>query len=98
MVPGLSIVEYRPSLIWRENKTTKMVMFKVDLKFHEAFIKPIQGLYDDYQVTVEGFKENNAELMKRCWIDTRHGDDGGKMYELFDENVEGELIKESMQE
>ena len=31
--------------------------------------------------------------MKGRWID-----DGGKIYELFDENVEGELIKESMQE
>ena len=75
-----------------------MAMFKVDLKFHEAFIKLIHGLYDEYKVTVEGFKENNVELMKGHWIDTRHGDDGGKIYELFDENMEGDLIKESMQE
>ena len=70
----------------------------MDLKFHEAFAKPICGLYDDYCVTVEGFKDNIAELMKGRWIDTRHGDDGGKIYELFDENTEGELIKESLQE
>ena len=55
-----------------------MVMFTVDLKYHEAFAKPIQGLFDDYIVTVEGFKNNNAELMKGCWIDTRHDDDGVK--------------------
>ena len=73
-------------------------MFKVDLKFHEAFIKPIPGLYDEHIFTVDGFKENNIELMKGCWIDTRHGKEGGKIYELFDENMNGELIKEGMQE
>ena len=75
-----------------------MAMFKVDLKFHEAFIKPIRGLYDDHSVTVDGFKENNIELMKGHWIDTKHGKDGVKIYELFDENMDGELIKEGMQE
>ena len=72
-----------------------MAMFTVDLKFHETLIKPICSLYDDYCVTVE---DNNTELMKGCWIDTRHGDDGGKIYELFDKNMEGELIKELLQE
>ena len=86
------------SLNWRENKTSKMAVFKVDLKFHEAFIKLICGLCDEYKVTVDGFKENNTELMKGHWIDIRHGDNGGKIYEMFDENMEGELIKESMQE
>ena len=76
-----------------------MAMFTMDLTLHEPFIKPIRGLYDDYcMITVEGFKEHNTELMKGCWIDTRHGDDGGKIYELFDQNMEGELIKESLQE
>ena len=75
-----------------------MALFKVDLKFHEAFIKPIHGLCDEHTVTVDRFKENNIELMKGHWIDTRHGKEGGKIYELFDENMEGELIKESMQE
>ena len=75
-----------------------MVMFKVDLKFHEAFIKPICGLHDEHTVTVDGFKENNIELMKGCWIDTRHSKEGGKIYELFDENMDSELIKEGMQE
>ena len=70
----------------------------MDLKFHEAFAKPIRGLFDDYSVPVEGFKDNNAELMKGHWIDTRHGDDGGKIYELFDENTEGEVKKELLQE
>ena len=75
-----------------------MAMFTMDLTLHEPFIKPIRGLYDDYCVTVEGFKEHNTELMKGRWIDMRHGDDGGKIYELFDQNMEGELIKESLQE
>ena len=47
-----------------------MALFKVDLQFHEAFVKPICGLYDEYIVTIEGFKENNAELLKGHWIDT----------------------------
>ena len=47
---------------------------------------------------MEGFKENNIELMKGCWIDTRHGKEGVKIYEFFDENMDGELIKEGMQE
>ena len=47
-----------------------MALFKVDLQFHEAFAKPIHGLYDDYIVTIDGFKENNAELLKGHWIDT----------------------------
>ena len=70
----------------------------MDLQFHEAFVKPIRGLYDEYIVTVDGFKENNAELLKGRWIDTRHGSDGSKIYELFDENLNGELIKENLQE
>ena len=36
--------------------------------------------------------------MKGRWIDTRHGKDGVKIYELFDENMDGELIKGGMQE
>ena len=55
-------------------------MFKVGLKFHEVFIKPIRGLYDEHTVTVDGFKENNVELMKGHWIDTRHGKEGDKIY------------------
>ena len=53
-----------PSPNWQENRTTKMAMFTVDLKHHKAFAKPIRGLFDDYIITVEGFKDNNTELMK----------------------------------
>ena len=49
--------------------------------------------YDEHTVTVDGFKENNIELMKGCWIDTRHGKEGGKIYELFDENMDRETDK-----
>ena len=75
-----------------------MALFKVDLQFHEAFVKPIRGLYDEYIVTVDGFKENNAELLKGGWMDTQHSSDGSKIYELFDENSSGELIKVNLQE
>ena len=68
-----SNITNNPSPNWRENKTIKMALFKVDLQFHEAFVKPIRGLYDEYIVTIDGFKENNAELLKGRWIDTRHG-------------------------
>ena len=36
--------------------------------------------------------------MKNRWIDTRHGDQGEKIYELFETEMEGEIIKESLQE
>ena len=46
-----------------------MALFKVDLQLHEAFVKPIHSLYE-HIVTIDGFKENNAELLKGRWIDT----------------------------
>ena len=36
--------------------------------------------------------------MKNRWIDTQHGSSGEKIYELYDPDQEGELIKESLQE
>ena len=73
-----------PSLNWQEKYNhNKMALLKVDLHFNEAFIKPIRGLYKEYIVTVDGFKENNAELLKGRWIDTRHGSDGDKIYKLY---------------
>ena len=36
--------------------------------------------------------------LKDDGFDTRHGSDGDKIYELFDENSSGELIKENLQE
>ena len=36
--------------------------------------------------------------MKNRWIDTQHGSTGEKIYELYDPEQEGELIKESFQE
>ena len=36
--------------------------------------------------------------MKNRWIDTQHGTTGDKIYELYDPDQEGELIKESFQE
>ena len=36
--------------------------------------------------------------MKNKWIDTQHGNSGEKIYELYDTDQEGELIKESLQE
>ena len=77
-----SNVRDNPSPNWRENKTIKkkkkMALFKVNLQFHEAFAKPIRGLYDENIVTIDGFKENNTELLKGHWIDTRHSSDGSK--------------------
>ena len=69
-----------------------------DTAFNELFISPIHGLYLDQTITIEEFKERNAELLKNKWIDTRHGSMGEKIYELFDENTEGEIVKESLQE
>ena len=71
---------------------------KRDTAFNELFIGVIRGLYLDQIITVDDFKDCNAELLKNKWIDTRHGTAGEKIYELFDENTEGEIVKESLQE
>ena len=42
--------------------------------------------------------KTNVSLMKNRWIDTQHGSTGEKIYELYDPEQEGELIKESFQE
>ena len=70
------------------------------LKFanNEQFITPVRGLYSENAITVEEFKDRNASLLKNRWIDTTHGIRGEKIYEMFDAETEGELVKESMQE
>ena len=71
---------------------------KRDTAFNELFIDVIRGLYLDQTITIEEFKDRNAELLKNKWIDTQHGSTGEKIYELFDGNTEGEIVKESLQE
>ena len=81
-----------------KEKTIKMAVLKRDTAVNELFIKPIRGLYKDQTISVEEFKERNATLMKNWWIDTQHGSSGEKIYELYDPDQEGGLIKESLQE
>ena len=75
-----------------------MAVLKRDTAVNELFKKPIWGLYKDQTISVEEFKERNATLMKNRWIDTQHGSSGEKIYELYNPDQEGELIKESLQE
>ena len=75
-----------------------MAVHKRDMAINELFIKPIRGLYLDHAITIDEFKERNVSLMKNRWIDTQHGSTGEKIYELYDPEQEGELIKESFQE
>ena len=75
-----------------------MAVMKLDTAFNELFIKPIRVLYKDQIISVDEFKERNPTLMKNRWIDTQHGKSGEKIYELFDPDQEGELVKESLQE
>ena len=75
-----------------------MAVYKCDTAFNELFIKPICGLYRDHALSVDEFKEKNAALMKNHWIDTRHGDSGEKIYELYNPELDGEILKESLQE
>ena len=81
-----------------KNITIKMAVHKRDMVINERFIKPIRGLYLDHAITINEFKDRNASLMKNRWIDTQHGPTGEKIYELYDPDQEGELIKESFQE
>ena len=75
-----------------------MVVYKRDSAFNELFIKPIRGLYLEHMITIEEFKDRNASVMKTRWVDTEHGSAGEKIYELYDPENQGELVKESFQE
>ena len=75
-----------------------MAVMKHDTAFNELFIKPIRGLYIDHALSVEEFKEKNVAIMKNCQIDTRHSDSGEKIYELYNPELDGEIVKESLQE
>ena len=75
-----------------------MAVMKHDMAYNELFIRPIRRLYTDYALSVEEFKDKNAGIMKNHWVDTHHGNQGEKIYELFDSKMDGEIVKESLQE
>ena len=75
-----------------------MALRKYDTANNEQFITPVRRLYPEYAITVKDFKDRNAGLMKNHWINTTHRNRGEKIYEMFDAETEGELVKESMQE
>ena len=75
-----------------------MVLMKYDMANNEPFITPTHGLYPEYVISVEEFKDRNARIMKNRWIDTSHGVKGEKIYELYNPDVDGEIVKESLQE
>ena len=83
---------------WQETKTIKMAVLHRDIANNELFITPIRGLYDEYSMSVEEFKDKNAQIMKNRWVDTTHGDNGEKIYELFNPGEAGDIIKENLQE
>ena len=86
------------SIWWEDHKTIKMALRKYDMANSEQFVTPVRGLYSEHAISIEDFKDHNIELMKNCWIDTTQGNKGEKIYELFDPDTDGEIIKESMQE
>ena len=99
ITPVLLVRRNNPRQNWREKiQPFKMAVHKRDTAFNELFIKPIQGLYLEHTITTEEFKDRNASVMKNRWIDTQHGSAGEKIYELYDPENEGELVKESFQE
>ena len=66
---------------------------KYDTVNNEPFITPTSGLYPKSVISVEEFKDRNARIMKNCWIDTSHGAKGEKIYELFNPDMDGEIVK-----
>ena len=80
------------------HKTIKMALCKYDGVHSERFIVPIRGLYLENKISVDEFKERNAGLMKNRWIETVSVDKGERIYELFNPNGDGEIIKEGLQE
>ena len=75
-----------------------MELMKYDKANNEPFITPTCGLYPEYVISVEEFKDRNARIMKNRWIDTSHGVKGEKIYELYNPDVDGEIVKELLQE
>ena len=75
-----------------------MALRKYDTANSEQFVTPIHGLYPEHVISIEDFKDRNVELMKNRWINTTHGSKGEKIYELFEPDSDGEIVKESMQE
>ena len=75
-----------------------MALRKYDTANSEQFVTPIRGLYPEHVISIEDFKDRYVELMKNHWIDTTHGSKGEKIYELFEPDCDGEIVKESMQE
>ena len=75
-----------------------MVLMQYDTANNEKFITPTRGLYPDYVISIDDFKDRNAKLMKNRWIDTSHGNKVEKIYKLYNPNTDGEIVKESMQE
>ena len=75
-----------------------MVLMKYDTANNEPFITPTRGLYPEYVISVEEFKDRNARIMKNRWIDTSHGAKGEKIYKLFNPDMDREIVKESLQE
>ena len=75
-----------------------MALRKYDTANSEQFVTPICGLYPQHFISIEDFKDRNIELIKNHWIDTTHGSKGEKIYELFEPDSDGEIVKESMQE
>ena len=41
-----------------------MVLMKYDMANNEPFITPTRGLYPEYVISVEEFKDRNAKIMK----------------------------------
>ena len=75
-----------------------MALMKYDMANNEPFITLTGGLYPEYVISVEEFKDRNARIMKNRWIDTSHGAKGEIIYELYNPNMEGEIVKELLQE
>ena len=75
-----------------------MALLQRDTANNELFITPIRGLYDEYAMSIEEFKDKNAGIMKNRWVDTSHGDNGEKIYELYNPEEPGDIIKENLQE
>ena len=75
-----------------------MALRKYDTANSEQFVTAVHGLYTEHAISIENFKDRNVELLKNRWIDTTHGKKGETVYELYDPDTDGEIVKESMQE
>ena len=63
----------------------------------EKFINPMRGLYSTYSITVEDFKKQHPLLLDKYELKTVSDTSRFEVYSLFNEDGDGELMRDKFQ-